>query len=305
MLFPTPHGDKLRALLNNDKLPRDDLSRIHETLEQYTDWLEKLSNSSGDNIEQLVVNLIKLLNQYRLTIDINLVFDSPDNFLYRQKGQLKLDNTVIEEFLPRLVFAVFPDHFQDTGITVGPTTCFSAIRFESSLLAPISGGGMTLRVKDQDFAMSRNIYIQASNQPDFSDNVTVETNIAYIVAECKTNLDKTMFQEAAATALDVKQAVPGAKYYLLCEWLDMTPISTAATAIDEVIILRKQKRLSSNIRRAYNTAEGRKKNREAYVQFLSQNPFSPDTFLHFLKHIGELLNEADPGMGAVLERGYF
>lgn len=57
-----------------------------------------------------------------------------------------------------------------------------------------------------------------------------------------------MFQEAAATALDVKTAVPVAKYYLLCEWLDMTPISTATTAIDEVIILRKARRLASDIR---------------------------------------------------------
>lgn len=48
-----------------------------------------------------------------------------------------------------------------------------------------------------------------------------ETHIAYVAAECKTNLDKTMFQEAAATALDVKSAVPGANYYLLCEWLDI------------------------------------------------------------------------------------
>jgi hypothetical protein len=44
-----------------------------------------------------------LLNQYRLFIYVELVFDSPQDFLYRQKGQLKLDNSVIEEFLPHLV----------------------------------------------------------------------------------------------------------------------------------------------------------------------------------------------------------
>ena len=36
-------------------------------------------------------------------IDVDLIFDSPEDFLYRQKGQLKLDNTVIEEFLPIFV----------------------------------------------------------------------------------------------------------------------------------------------------------------------------------------------------------
>src|SRR5258707_5790168 len=53
--------------------------------------------------------------------------------------------------------------------------------------------------------------------------------------------DKTMFQEACATAHDTKSAVAGAKYYLLCEWLDMTPVSTAPTDID-----RKSTRLNSS-----------------------------------------------------------
>jgi len=77
-----------------------------------------------------------------------------------------------------------------------------------------------------------------------------------------------MFQEAAATALDVKTAVPGARYYLLCEWLDMTPINTGATAIDEIIILRKAKRLPSNIRAHFNTAAGRQRNRATFIRTL-------------------------------------
>lgn len=43
------------------------------------------------------------LNEYRLWVDVELIFDSEDNFLYRQKGQLKLDNSMLEEFLPRLI----------------------------------------------------------------------------------------------------------------------------------------------------------------------------------------------------------
>ena len=53
-----------------------------------------------------------------------------------------------------------------------------------------------------------------------------------------------MFQEAAATALDIKTAIPGAAYYLLCEWLDMTPISTSTTAVDEIIILTQSEEAS-------------------------------------------------------------
>ena len=114
-----------------------------------------------------------------------------------------------------------------------------------------------------------------------------------------------MFQEAAATALDVKQAVPGARYYLLCEWLDMTPISTITTAIDEIIVLRKQKRLSSSIRREYSTAKGRRRSRSSYVDYSTQYPLSPDMFMRFLEHVAILLNSKQSDEETALQRGYF
>lgn len=76
------------------------------------------------------------------------------------------------------------------------------------------------------------------------------------MTELKTNLDKTMYQEASATAHDIKLAVTGAKYYLLCDFLDMTPISTATTDIDEILIVRKAKRINSNIRKEFSTYAG-------------------------------------------------
>src|SRR5258708_7890240 len=114
-----------------------------------------------------------------------------------------------------------------------------------------------------------------------------------------------MFQEAVATAHDAKSAVTGAKYYLLCEWLDMTPQSTAPTDIDEVIILRKQKRLSSNVRQYFGTWEGRKKGRAAFIKFLMENPFRPEMFLRFVKHLNGLLGAEQPEEETVLTKGFF
>lgn len=234
-----------------------------------------------------------------LQADLNIA----NNFLYRQKGQLKLDNTIIEEFLPILLTSVLSDLLQDYDLGFGPMTCFSGIRFESSITTDRIGGGMQVRTKDHDFTISRRLFIRSSHHKDFQSSITKETNIAYIAAECKTNLDKTMFQEAAATALDVKLAVPGAKYYLLCEWLDMSPISTRTTAIDEILVLRKAKRLSSDIRREFSTVEGRKKNRERFAQHLETNPFSAEVFLRFLDHVRSVIEE-DPE-NDVVTRGYF
>jgi hypothetical protein len=300
--LPTPHGDKLRALLLNSKLPSRDVPRVEQAIERYQRWTEALYSVEGADAERLR-HLVSLFNDYKYYIEIDLIFDSPQNFLYRQKGQLKLDNTIIEEFLPILVTTVLIDHFGEYDLVFGPTRCFSELRFESSITAPKSGGGMRLREKDHDFAISRPLYLQASYRSDFTEALQAETHVAYAAAECKTNLDKTMFQEAAATALDIKRAVPSAKYYLLCDWLDMTPINSSTTAIDEIIILRQAKRISSNIRGTFSTAEGRQEKRELFTNYLKAHPFSVGCFSRFLKHIKDMIE--DTSADKVLRQGYF
>jgi len=300
--LPSPHGDKLQALLLNDKLPREDLPRVKEAFERYREWLQELRDVDG-TYEAIVERMVSLLNAYKRYVEVNLIFDSEQDFLYRQKGQLKLESTIIEEFLPILVTTALRGYFRDDDLVFGPTTCLSGIRFESSIPEPRPGGGMRLQEKDHDFAISRRLFIRTSYRGDFQECETAETHLAYVVAECKTNLDKTMFQEAAATALNVKTTVPGAKYYLLCEWLDMTPINTSTTAIDEVLILRKAKRLSAAIRAQFNTRAGRQNNRRLFVEFLESHPLRPDTFARFLAHLRDAVGIS--GEDEVLTRGYF
>ena len=155
--------------------------------------------------------------------------------------------------------------------------------------------------------MSRKLYIQSSYNSDFpkDETVTLVTNLGYIMAEIKTNLDKTMFQEASATAHDIKQAVTGAKYYLLCDYLDMTPISTTTTDIDEILILRKAKRISSNIRKSFNTYEGRFAHRDWYVDFIMRNPYSPEVFHRLINHIFSQIKNEELIENNVLSLGYF
>ena len=184
---------------------------------------------------------------------------------------------------------------------------FSSVYFASSLSNPNIGGGINIKTKDQDFSMSRKLYLQSSYDPQFNPEKTVklETHLGYVLAEMKTNLDKTMFQEASATAHDIKQAVTGAKYYLLCDYLDMTPISTTTTDIDEILILRKAKRISSNIRKEFSTKIGREKWRPWYTEYLMNNPYSVDMFKRFINHIFSQMSNEELIEESVLEVGYF
>ena len=151
--LPTPHGDKLRALLQSSNLPSQDVPLVEQTLLQYQNWLENLQAAQGTD-QEMLSQMVTLLNEYKQTVELDLIFDSQANFLYRQKGQLKLDNTIVEEFLPILVTSILPDKLQGYDLSFGPTTCFSGIRFESGIKSPIPGGGMKLRTKDHDFAIN-------------------------------------------------------------------------------------------------------------------------------------------------------
>jgi hypothetical protein len=302
MNIPSPHGDKLKALLSNAKLPISDQSRILEANSRYNLWKTNLLSLKG-GIKTIVSKSIELLNEYKNYIEIDIIFSSKEDFLYRQKGQLKLDNTVLEEFLLLLVNNVFKNKFAEKRIIIGPTSCFSGIRFDSSLSSEITGGGIVLKHKDQDFAISRPLFLKSSHYSSFENSIVKETNIAYLACECKTNLDKTMFQEASATALDLKSTVPMAKYILLCEWLDMTPISSSTTAIDEIIILRKAKRIGSGERQNYSSSAERKLKLKTCKDFIYSHPFATETFMRFINHIAELTDDIEENK--ILERGYF
>ncbi|MDO8682154.1 MAG: Bpu10I family restriction endonuclease [Armatimonadota bacterium] len=302
--FPTPHLEKLNATLENEKLPSSDKLRIKQALDRYYQWIDQLKQVEGCDANA-IRQMVAFLNDYRLYLDIDVIFDSENDFLHRQKGQLKLDNSVIEEFLPHLAVKCLGPQIFSRKLEVGPSTSLSSVYFNSSLNTAEHLSGFSVRTKNQDFAICLPLYLKASHTPDFAVSVDREARIAYVAAECKTNLDKTMFQEACATAHDVKCAVTGAKYFLLCEWLDMTPVSTAPTDIDEVIILRKAKRVNSNVRHAYSTFTGRQAGRQIYKKYLLDHPLSVDMFERFIEKISRLIKNEDLIEDDVLELGYF
>lgn len=302
------HGEKIVAAMESAKLPSSDKSRLEAALQKYDEWVGKLETADAPTVNELIEKLVGLLNDYKFYIDIDLIFDSTEDFLYRQKGQLKLDNTIIEEFLPIFVRKCIVKEFGRCDVEVGSQTAtFSSAYFASSLSSPAIGGGLSIKTKDQDFSMSRTLYLRSSYTPTFDaeKTVTVATHLGYVMAELKTNLDKTMYQEASATAHDIKLAVTGAKYYLLCDFLDMTPISTATTDIDEILIVRKAKRISSNIRKEFSTYAGRQANRAWYIDYLTRNPYSADIFKRFVEHIFSQMKNEDLIEESVLDLGYF
>jgi len=128
--LPQPHYAKLTACLENTRLPDADREGVQEALRKYQEWrdrIESIDAGKPDTLEKLIA----VTNQYKRFIELDLIFDSPENFLYRQRGQLKLDNSILEEFLPQLIFRSLRGI--DDSFEIGPRNTFTGLSFLSSL----------------------------------------------------------------------------------------------------------------------------------------------------------------------------
>lgn len=297
-----PHYSKLIACLENQRLPPADRERVQEALTKYKEWIRELE-STPRGTEETVSKIVEATNRYKRFIELELIFDSPDNFLYRQKGQLKLDNTILEEFLPQLVYRGLRG-LSDT-FELGPKSTFAGLSFLSSLGIPGQGGTPNVRTKDQDFFLGKKLYLKTSFDSSFTNAALIQSHLGYVCAECKTNLDKTMFQEAVATSRDLKIAVPASLYFLICEFLDMTPVSIIATQIDDVLIVRKSRRMAAQVRQEYRTPESRKHHRQEYADFIDSSRYHADVFQRMIDKIQILIDDTAPSIDGVLDRGYF
>ena len=85
MNYPAPHGDKLRALVENDKLPASDRAGVDTAIERYEAWTAGNEAIEGTG-KELVEPLVASLNRYKTSIDLDLIFDSQSDFLYRTEG---------------------------------------------------------------------------------------------------------------------------------------------------------------------------------------------------------------------------
>jgi hypothetical protein len=300
------HGQKLEKLLANRKMPRSDKARAQAAKNKYQAWVNAMNALTMEG-DALLARLVGLLNEYKRYIEVDLIYDSPNDFLYRQSGQHKVGNSILEEFLPRLADTrLVPGLALVPSYTVGPQSAFAAFTIIGNVHAPLDAS-IFIKEKNQDYAISKKLYLKASTTPAFETGTTFDTsmNVAYLAAECKTNLDNTMFNEGLETSRALKQAVASARYLLICEWLDMKPIDTKLTPIDEAIILR-WRRLPADFREQLDTVEGRKRARAQFVKHLDDHPLKLEAFQRIVMHLNQVFPPSiELDETTVLERGYF
>lgn len=291
-----PHKEKLLAAIDNHKAAAD-VDILREAYSSYEQWISQMTalTTTGD---AFLADLVRLLNEYKDYLEVELIARRGSDFIKRQKGQLKLDNSVIEEFLPYLVnpklLANLPTNYE---LESGSNTSFMSLSFCPSSIRTLDKPQVVIKEKDQDFAIGKSVFYKFSTDQSFNDNNTIDGKLflAVLAAECKVNYDKTMFQECAGTAARLKQGCTISKYYALVEYLDMQPEDTRLTNIDNVFLLRKCKRLPYEKRNIYE---------EVRKQHLD-NPISVDVMKLFIEEMQNFINATWYDPDAALERGSF
>jgi len=245
--------------------------------------------------------MVDLLNQYKDGLEVEMIMKRQSRFLWRQRGQLKLESSIIEEFLIKLMH---PDIIQGLGdvtqVVIGPAKTYMSMSFFPAGAGELSEKGIepVLKEKDMDFMIGKKVFYRFSTSPEpvrkkaFSEGTFT---VSLVAAECKTNLDKTMFQEAAGTAARLKQGSPSAKYFLLVEYLDMVPEDPRSTEIDNVFLLRHARRLNVDKRDVVEEVENQRRG----------FPIDHEVIWKFIQEIQAAVNATWLDQSEVLRRGSF
>lgn len=140
----TPHLGKLNAAIRNPKC-RKDVTLLQQALRLYEKWVSDLNALTSSGRER-VREMVALLNEYKDTFEIEMVMKRGTPFLRRQKGQLKLDNSIIEEFLVHLVRPEVLKGLGETKFLVGPQKAFMSLCFRPTSFSELDGKPGFLRV---------------------------------------------------------------------------------------------------------------------------------------------------------------
>ena len=148
--------------------------------------------------------------------------------------QTKFEPTIIEEFICRMLKAKFGN---DT-LMYGSVSAYSSLYFTYlSKEAFKSGVELKINAKNQDVGIYKKetlITNDGKEHPIF---------IPIVCIECKTYLDKTMYEGSVATAIKIKNGNPRCLFFIVTETYDVSgDVDIDTTQIDNIYVLRQQRR---------------------------------------------------------------
>ncbi len=237
-MLPFIHGNNIDRKLKAEKV-EENIKLLREIKERYDNWKGDNESIIGTSKEN-VFKRVELLNEYKDFIDQSK-FKKERGNTYGFTSQSKLHSTVIEEFLYYL-FEGMPI-LSGKKMALGPGKAYVDMSFSPKNIDEWEKNpGVDIKVKDQDFAIGKEIFCIFSSDGEMHDTVQKNILVPIVAIECKTYLDKTMLDGAAYAAERLKRGNPYSLYIVVTETnaLDKS-VNPKHTQIDEIFVLRRQK----------------------------------------------------------------
>ncbi|MDY6806867.1 MAG: Bpu10I family restriction endonuclease [Cyanobacteriota bacterium] len=284
------HGRNLKQKENHKTKYRDEVSRryLREIREKYDNWKlanehfigPKIAKNEGDSA--VIKKRVELLNEYKNFID-------QQHYAEKFDSRSNLHSSVLEEFMYYL-FRDLVSEFSKNAL-IGKSHTFKDIFFRSDNYRDmLARPNALIEKKDHDFAIGVRIN-STMNCEGSQESESHAWDIPAVAIECKTYLDKTMLQDAATAAEQLRYRNPNAIYIVVAEWLKLTDaVNLRKFKIDKIYVLRKQK----NTDREFRYKEG-------YVK----NPIYEDVVEHLFEKVRDyLIFDWEGGINFGLNRGY-
>lgn len=214
------------------KARKDNIDVLDSIVPRYVEYItdNRVKGFGADIIRMRVAALNRYYN-YLHTNGYDNVYSA----------QTKFRPTILEEFLAilfrDLIQAVANDEHSDR-LNLGSVKAYANLYFYGrDFRAFVRNPTIGLNLKDQDFAIFRNVDIQVDG------NKPVCASLPIVAVECKTFIDKTMLEGSVATAEKIKAGNPYTLFCMVSELYDVSmEVDPAYSRIDQIYILRKNTR---------------------------------------------------------------
>jgi hypothetical protein len=231
------HGDNISHKIASEKKPQNQ-KLLREIDVRYFKWKEETLKITGTS-ESDIKKRVKLLNDYKSFINQSK-FRKEKGQRYGFTSQSQLHSSVIEEF----TYYLFKDigKLSNKHINWGRTEAYTNLYFAPPNIDEFeNNSNIVINVKNQDFSISKEVILRSrvKNSKNWQEN---KIYVPIVSIECKTYLDKTMYEGSVSTAEKIKKGNPYCIFLIVTETYEVRlDVDPKYSSIDQIYVLRKEK----------------------------------------------------------------
>jgi hypothetical protein len=230
-----PHG----TLVAKKMMSKNPDKVLQEINQKYIYWQNR-NNELNSEIKDELLERVSILNDYKNFID------ELTNEKHYFKMQDKMSSSIMEEFL----FYLFKDipyiksSMAEGLVFLGSANAYTDLSFAPKNLKDyLTYPNVFINYKNQDFTISKLIKctFECNGEKEYKEII-----VPAVAIECKTFIPSTMLGQSIYEAQLLKQGNPYSLYIVVAEQNALSDdVNLKNIPIDEIFILRKQKRNST------------------------------------------------------------